>query len=57
MKVRTIREHGNSHPPVYRKRNGRKYEVSGREGANLIAAGLVEEDKPEPASDEANSKD
>lgn len=44
MKVRTVRPHGNLHPPTYRKNRGRKYEVTDREGANLIAAGLVEED-------------
>ena len=45
MKVRTIRKHSNAHGPVYVKQPGRKYEVTDREGANLIAAGLVEEDE------------
>ena len=45
MKVRTIRKHSNAHGPVYVKHPGRKYEVSERDGANLIAAGLVEEDE------------
>lgn len=44
MKVRTIRKHINRHPPQPLKNIGRKYEVSDRDGANLIAAGLVEED-------------
>ena len=45
MKLRTIRKHSNAFAPVYVKNVGRKYEVSDREGANLIAAGLVEEDE------------
>ena len=57
MKVRTIRKHSNPHGPVYVKHLGRKYEVSERDGANLIAAGLVEEDKPETAGDEADNQD
>ena len=57
MKVRTIRKHSNAHGPVYVKHWGRKYEVTERDGANLIAAGMVEEDKPETASDEADSED
>jgi len=46
MKVRTIRKHGNAYPPCYLKNIGRKYEVSDRDGANLMAAGLVAEDTP-----------
>lgn len=46
MKVRTIRRHINPHPPVPVKNIGRKYDVSERDAANLIAARLVEEDKP-----------
>ncbi len=42
MRVRTIRKHINSHPPKPTKNYGRIYEVSDRDGANLIAAGLVE---------------
>lgn len=45
MKVRTIRQHINEHPPKALKNIGRKYEVSEREGANLIATGVVEEDR------------
>lgn len=43
MRVRTIRRHINSFPPQPTKNYGRQYDVSDREGANLIAAGLVEE--------------
>lgn len=46
MRVRTIRKHLNSHAPQPIKNIGRKYEVSDSEGANLIALGLVEADKP-----------
>ena len=46
MRVRTIRRHINVHAPQPVKNVGRKYEVSERDGHNLIAAGLVEEDKP-----------
>jgi len=46
MKVRTIRKHGNAYPPRYLKNVGRKYEVSERDGVNLMAAGLVAEDTP-----------
>jgi hypothetical protein len=46
MRVRTIRKHINRHGPVPIKQHGRKYEVSDRDGRNLIAAGLVEEDRP-----------
>jgi hypothetical protein len=42
MRVRTIRKHLNSFPPQPVKNYGRVYEVSDREGANLIHAGLVE---------------
>ena len=45
MKVRTIRKHSNAHGPVYVKNHGRKYELSDRDGRNLIAAGLVEADE------------
>jgi hypothetical protein len=47
MRVRTIRKHRNSYAPQPVKNIGRKYEVSDRDGRNLIAAGLVAEDKPE----------
>ncbi|MBX7459553.1 hypothetical protein [Qipengyuania huizhouensis] len=47
MKVRTLRRHGNAHKPQYVKNVGRKYEVSERDGRNLIAAGLVAEDAAE----------
>lgn len=46
MRVRTIRRHINVHAPQPVKNIGRKYDVSERDGRNLIAAGLVEEDKP-----------
>lgn len=49
MKVRTIHTHQNEYPPVFVKQHGRKYEVSDRDGRNLIASGLVEEDKPAAA--------
>lgn len=45
MKVRTIRKHGNAHPPQYLKNPGRKYRLPDREAENLIASGLVEEDE------------
>lgn len=45
MRVRTIKQHINLHPPKALKNIGRKYEVSDREGANLIGSGLVEEDR------------
>lgn len=58
MKVRTIRKHGNAYPPRYRKNIGRKYEVSERDGANLVAAGLVVGDYPEAYHhDEADGED
>ena len=57
MKVRTVRKHSNSHGPVFVKNTGRKYVVSEREAKNLIAARLVEEDKPTPVSDEAHGED
>lgn len=44
MRVKTLRKHINSHAPQPVKNVGRKYEVSDREAANLIAAGLVEAD-------------
>lgn len=46
MKVRTIRKHRNHYQPQAVKNVGRKYEVSERDGRNLIAAGHVVEDKP-----------
>lgn len=46
MRVKTLRKHLNSHAPQPIKNIGRKYEVSDREAANLIALGLVEADKP-----------
>lgn len=53
MRVRTIKQHINEHLPKALKNIGRKYEVSEREGANLIAMGLVEEDKPGKTDDDA----
>lgn len=47
MRVRTLRKHINAHEPTPVKNIGRKYELSEREAARLIAAGLVEEDKPQ----------
>jgi hypothetical protein len=47
MRVKTIKRHINSHKPMPTKNVGRKYEVSDTEGASLIAAGVVEEDKPD----------
>lgn len=52
MKVRTLRRHINGHKPTPVKNIGRKYELPEREAARLIAAGLVEEDKPQ--GDEGN---
>lgn len=51
MIVRTIREHHNSHPPVYTKHLRRQYEVEETEGRRLIGLGYVEEVKPK-GSDE-----
>ena len=42
MRVRTLRKHINSYGPQPTKNRGRIYEVSDRDGANLIHAGLVE---------------
>lgn len=42
MKVRTVRKHINRHAPQPTKNIGRIYEVSDREGENLISSGLVE---------------
>ena len=56
MKVKTLKKHSNAYAPQFVKNVGRKYEVSERDGRNLIAAGLVEEDKPK-ASDEADSQE
>lgn len=53
MKVRTIRTHLNSYGPIPVKQNGRIYEVNDRDGANLIASGLVEEDNPKAKAIEA----
>ena len=44
MRVRTLRQHSNSHKPQVVKNFGRKYELPEREARNLIAAGLVAED-------------
>lgn len=55
MKVRTIRKHGNGHPPTYRKNVGRKYDLPEREAASLIAAGLVAAVDAGGAADEADS--
>lgn len=57
MKVRTVRTHINAYGPTPVKQNGRIYEPSERDGANLIAAGLVEADEPAQSSDEADSED
>lgn len=46
MKVRTLQEHSNGHPPVYVKMPGRKYELPDTEAQTLIDAGRVEEYKP-----------
>lgn len=51
MKVRTIRKHQNGHAPTFIKQNGRKYELPERDAKRLIAAGLVEEDKPKAQSE------
>ena len=42
MKVRTIRKHDNSHPPVRTKHPGRLYEMNDIEAGPLIAGGIVE---------------
>ena len=44
MRVRTIRKHLNSYPPVAEKNPGRKYELPDDAAGTLIAAGLVEAD-------------
>lgn len=55
MKVRTVRRHINPYGPTPVKNIGRKYEVSDRDGRNLIAARLVVEDKPQPVEDATES--
>lgn len=45
MKVRTLRQHENSHGPQVVKNHGRKYELPDGEARALIEAGLVEEDR------------
>lgn len=46
MRVKTLRKHINAFAPQPVKNIGRKYEADERTARNLIAAGLVEEDKP-----------
>lgn len=44
MRVRTIKQHTNPHPPQYVKNIGRKYDLADSEARMLIEAALVEED-------------
>lgn len=53
MRVRTLRKHSNAYPPQLVKNVGRKYDLSDQDAQNLIAAGLVEEDKPVQAEGDA----
>lgn len=46
MRVRTLRKHINAHKPQPVKNVGRKYEVDERTARNLIASGIVAEDRP-----------
>ena len=47
MRVRTLRQHSNPHKPQVVKNIGRKYELPDAEARNLIAQGIVAEDKPD----------
>ena len=47
MLVNTIKKHWNTFGDTYEKVPPQQYEVPDEEGANLIAAGLVEEAKAE----------
>ncbi|MFN6934937.1 MAG: hypothetical protein ACK4NZ_07275 [Tsuneonella sp.] len=54
MRVKTLRKHANGFGPQYVKNVGRKYDAPETVARNLIATGLVAEDKPakEPSGDD-----
>lgn len=47
MRVRTIRPHGNAHPPHYQKNRGQKYDPPERTARNLIDGGFAKADTPD----------
>lgn len=51
VRVKTLKEHGNSHPPVYLKRVGRKYHLPEREANNLASAGTVAIEREDDVQD------